>query len=698
MNIKKRAFLHLVSLALAVLALTAAIPCAAAEGGPAPDLALTEEEQAYVDACGTLRVGYVQDRVPVSFTGQDGSFAGISRYILDRVAGISGLDFEYVPLPAGAVTYDYLLEQDLALVTSVEYNEANKKANGILISEPYLSSRKVVVARADLSFDRNASFRAALSSGSQTIRTVLGGIFPNFELVDYDSIGDCFDAVCSGEADLTIQNQFVVEYWMARPKYDEMQVIPLMGLNDQLCFSAVVAMDERGGPDPAQGHLLIDILDKAIASVSEDEVSGYIIQAVMENQYSFTVGDFLYRYRFAVVSLGLSALVIVVLALLLLRQRMLSVEDRANAKAKGEFLSTMSHEIRTPLNGLIGLNYLMGQRLDDQQRLAEYLRQSSATAKYLLCLVDDILDMSKLEDNEIELASEPMDLALVLDTVCSIVRGGMVQKGLTFTTEISLTCPWVVGDEARVQQVILNLLDNARKFTPSGGRVTLRAAQDMQPSGVMFTRIEVSDTGRGMSEEFQKKVFHSFAQELETVSKGNQGTGLGLPICLHLSRLMGGDLSFTSQKDVGSDFVFTFAGEPTQPPAEEPGQEVPPARSKVLVAEDNDLNGEIMLELLGDQGFQAELAKDGRQALQIFSDSPAGTFGVVLMDLLMPEMDGFTAAAAIRALDRPDAKTVRIIACTANSSDEDRSRARASGMDGFITKPVDVGQLMQVLS
>ena len=376
---------------------------------------------------------------------------------------------------------------------------------------------------------------------------------------------------------------------------------------------------------------------------------------------------------------------------------MLSVEDRANAKAKGEFLSTMSHEIRTPLNGLIGLNYLMGQRLDDQQRLAEYLRQSSATAKYLLCLVDDILDMSKLEDNEIALAKEPMDLALVLDTVCSIVRSGMTQKGLTFTTEISLTCPWVIGDEARVQQVVLNLLDNARKFTPSGGCVTLRAVQDMQPSGMLFTRIEVSDNGRGMSEEFQKKVFHSFAQELETVSKGNQGTGLGLPICLHLARLMGGDLSFTSQKDVGSDFVFTFAAAPTETPAE---QERPAsaARPRVLVAEDNDLNGEIMLELLGDEGFQADLAKDGRQALAAFSDSPVGTYGVVLMDLLMPEMDGFEAAAAIRALDRPDAKNVRIIACTANSSDEDRARAQASGMDGFITKPVDIGQLLEVLS
>ncbi len=687
------------ALLAAVTLLCAAVPAAAA--GEKPALSLTEEEQAYLERSGPLKVGFVQDRIPVSFSDGSGQLAGISRYIFDRLADLSGLQFEYVPLPAGDVTYDYLLGEGFDLVTSVEYNQENKKARGILISEPYLTSRKVVVARNDLEFSYSANLKVAISTGSQTIRKVLGSAYPNFELADYSSITDCFDAVRSGQADMMIQNQYVAEYWFSKPAYEELKVIPVLGMDDQLCFSAVVPFDpETGLPQAGDGQILIDILDKAIAQLTEDEVGTYTIQAIMENQYSLTLGDFLYRYRYPAIALGASALVILILALLLLRQRVLSAEERANAKVKGEFLSTMSHEIRTPLNGLVGLNYLMSQRLDDPDRLAGYLRQSTTTAKYLLGLVNDILDMSRIQDDRIDISHAPMDLKLLTDTVVSVVRGSMAEKGLTFDTDISLPWPCVEGDELRVQQVLLNLLDNARKFTPAGGKVTLHVAQTEMPSGAILTRAEVSDTGRGMSEEFQKKVFHSFARELDTVSKGNQGTGLGLPISLNLARLMGGDLSFTSRKGEGSDFVFTFPAQRAVMPADsgDAGQPAGKDGRQVLVAEDNELNGEILMDLLTDEGYRAVWAKNGREALDAFSSSPMGTYKVILMDLLMPEMDGFQAAAAIRALDRPDAGTVRIVACTANSSDEDREKAASCGMDGFLAKPIDIDILIQTLS
>ena len=692
--------MKLLALALAAGAfLCAAAPCGAyADAGGERTICLTEEEQAYVDRCGTLKVGYVQDRVPVSFKGENGELAGISRYIFDRLQQLSGLSFEYVALPAGDVTYDYLQQEGFDLVTSVEYNQENKKARGILISSPYFSSRKVVVARDDLEFSYTADLKVAISTGSQTIRKVFGSTYPNFELVDYASIEDCFKAVLSGAADLMIQNQYVVEYWFSKPAYEELKVIPVLGMDDELCFSAVVAFGEGDGTPEAEGRTLIDILDKAIAMLSEDEVGGYAIQGIMENQYELTLGDFIYRYRYPAVALGLSALVILALALLLLRQRVLSAEERANAKVQGEFLSTMSHEIRTPLNGLVGLNYLMGQRLDEPDRLAEYLRQSTATAKYLLGLVNDILDMSRIQDDKIELAREPMDLALLADTVSSVARDAMREKGLRFEAEVSLDHPCVLGDEFRVQQVVLNLLDNARKFTPAGGQVTLRVSQSQMPSGTVLTRMEVSDTGRGMSEEFQKKVFHSFARELDTVSKGNQGTGLGLPISLNLARLMGGDLSFTSVKGQGSDFVFTFPSQPAvMPRRDASGADGPAEKPWALVAEDNELNGEIMIELLEGEGYRTELAANGQEAVNAFRRSPEGRFGVILMDLLMPVMDGFQATAAIRALDRPDAASVKIIACTANSSEEDRRRAEESGMNGFLTKPVDLDRLIQAL-
>lgn len=697
--IRKPAIRWLSMALAAVVFLCAAAPCAAYADGERT-LSLTEEERAYIDSCGTLKVGYVQDRIPVSFMGEDGELAGISRYIFDRLQRLTGLAFEYAALPTGDVTYDYLQNEGFDLVTSVEYNQENKNARGILISDPYLSSRKVVVVRDDLDFSYTADLKVAISTGSQTIRKVLGAAYPNFELVDYSSITDCFQAVRSGEADMLIQNQYVAEYWFSKPAYEELRVIPVLGMDDELCFSAVVAFGGGEGTPEEEGRLLIGILDKAIAQMTEDEIGSYTIQAIMENQYSFTVGDFLYHYRYAAVVLGMSALVILALAALLLRQRVRSAEDRADAKVKGEFLSTMSHEFRTPLNGLVGLNYLMGRDLNDPKRISNYLRQSTATARYLLGLVNDILDMSQIQDGKMALAREPVDLELLTDTVVSVVRGAMEEKGVRFDTQISLPYPCVLGDEVRVQQVLLNLLDNARKFTPAGGKVVLRVEQSVMTSGAVLTRAEVSDTGRGMSEEFQKQVFHSFARELDTVSKGNQGTGLGLPISLNLARLMGGDLSFTSVKDKGSDFVFTFPAQAAEKPREEaePIPSAPADKLRVLVAEDNELNGEIMLDLLEGAGFRAELAKNGREALEMFQRAPEWTYGMILMDLLMPEMDGFQAAAAIRALDRPDAASVRIVACTANSSDEDRDRASASGMDGFLTKPVDIEKLMEALS
>ena len=676
----------------------------AAGAVPGPDLGLTDAESDYIRDAGTLRVGYVQDRIPVSFSDENGDLAGISRSIFDRVQALTGLTFEYVPLPAGSITYDYLTEQKLDLVTSVEYNEENKRANGILISEPYLTSRKVVVAPEGLSFHLDAAYKVAVSTGSQTLRKVLSAAFPNFSLVDYDSITDCFDAICAGQADLLIQNQYVVEYWIGKPAYEQLKVIPVPGMDDRLCFSAVVAFDGGPGSSPQQGQTLIDILDKAIAAISDDEISTYTIQAIMDNQYELTLGDFLYRYRHMALILSIAAIVIATLAALLIRQRVLAMQELADAKARDQFLSTMSHEIRTPLNGLIGLNYLMRQKTGEPEKLAEYLRQSDATARYLQGLVSDMLDMSRLQGRQMQLASQPVDLANLVATVEAIARPGMEEKGLWFQADAVLGQSWVMGDELRIQQVLLNLLDNARKFTAPGGHVTLEVDQTTGDDGGLLTRAVVTDTGRGMGEEFQKHIFESFAKEMDddAVSKGNEGTGLGLPICRQLAEMMGGSLTFTSRKNEGSRFQFVFPCVPAEaPPAQEeplPVHEDQAApHGAVLVAEDNELNGEIMLDLLQDAGLRADLAQNGRIALEVFRRSAIGTYDAILMDLLMPEMDGFQAAQAIRALDRPDARTVRIIACTANAADSDRERAQASGMDGFLTKPVDIGKLLDML-
>ncbi len=698
--------------ALACLLVLAALLCFAAPPARASEgISLTDEERSFIQSLPVLKVGYVSDRVPVSFEGENGELSGISRFIFDRIASLTGLRFSYSPLPTGDVTYTFLQEQGYDLVTSVEYNEANKHARGITMSDPYFTSRKVVVTDRDLVFDVNAPLTVALYSGSQTIRSVLAATYPNFIIKDFGSITECFDALLSGDADLVIQNQYVVEYWFSKPAYEDLRVIPVMGMDDRLCFSAVVSFDNGAGRSPEDGDMIISIIDKAIAAISEDELGTYTIQGIMDNQYDLTLGDFIYRYRFAFGIFAAAAVIIIAMTILLLRQKMRALRARMEAQAKGQFLSTMSHEIRTPLNGLIGLNYLMGQKLDDREQLEVYLRQSTATAKYLLSLVNDILDMSRIQENRMVLSKHPVDLGLIISSACDLVRGDMDEKTITFNVTTDLDAPCVLGDEIRIQQVLMNLLDNARKFTSRGGDVTLRVTQSEGRGGDVVTSMEVSDTGRGMSEEFQKRVFYSFTQELDTVSKGNQGTGLGLAISKSLATAMGGELTFVSRKGVGSTFTFTFPGRPVslpeapedQSPAPAPAPEAEaepenlPAPRRVLVAEDNELNREIMVELLLDEGYEAVTAVNGAEAVEEFRASRPGSLPVILMDLLMPEMDGFAAARAIRALPRPDAGEVHIIACTANSFEEDRERAYEAGMNDFIPKPVDIDLLLEKL-
>ncbi len=668
-------------------------------------VSLTDEEKNYIKNHPSVSIGYVTDRIPVSFSDDSGQLAGISRYIFDRVSELSGIKFEYVPLPSGDVTYDYLISNGFDLVSSVEYNEENQQARGILMSDPYFSSRKVVVAKQWIDFSYDADLSIAISTGSQTIRKVLGAAYPNFSLVDYPSITDCFDAVNSGEADLLMQNQYVVEHWIAKPVYEKLKVIPVLGLDDKLCFSAVVEFGENSEASQDEGRVLIDILNKAIAMITEDEAGNYTLRGVMENQYRYGFSDFLYRYRAAVRGAIICIVIIIILLLVLLTQHIRIVESKADAKVKSRFLSMMSHEIRTPLNGLIGLNYLMSESLDENEKMEGYIKQSDATAKYLLSLVNDMLDLSNLQNERFVLALAPVDLNFVVETVRSISMNQMEEKKLRFVTSAELPWPCVCADSARIQQVILHLLDNAQKFTPRGGTVSLDVSQEKLPDGKILTKAVVTDTGKGMSDEIKKHVFDAFARELDTVSKGNQGTGLGLSISRRLSRLMGGDLSFVTKKGVGSSFTFTFSAFPAESADEassaeskktEDTEKNAPKRT-VLVAEDNELNAEILTEILDSFGYSSDLAEDGNRAVEKFEKSENGRYFAILMDLLMPGMDGFEAAKAIRSLEREDAAKVKIFACSANSSPEDRAKAAASGMDGFLTKPIDATRLSETL-
>lgn len=397
------------------------------------------------------------------------------------------------------------------------------------------------------------------------------------------------------------------------------------------------------------------------------------------------------------------AIIFFILLRLLYRQSIAAVRSRAEVRAKSDFLSNMSHEIRTPLNGLIGLNHLMKVNIDDRKQLAEYIEKSANTAQYLLSLVNDILDMSKLQSGHFEMSNEPFDLNLMLENVLSMQRENIANHGLRFEIHKDIKALNIMGDELRIKQVLMNILSNAVKFTPEGGSIRLSVGQELSGPGRVWTTIRVSDTGIGISEEFQKVIFNSFTQEHNNKAENRKGTGLGMAISYLLMKQMGGNIRVESKLDSGSTFIIGFPAAVTDKvscyketePAIAGNDERQTGSLNILLAEDNELNAEILIEILKMQDFTVTRVENGKEAAEAFSRSAVGEYDVILMDVQMPVMNGYEATEAIRRMNRADAGRIVIFACTANAFKEDQIRALESGMNDFLAKPIDVQQLLQ---
>lgn len=411
-----------------------------------------------------------------------------------------------------------------------------------------------------------------------------------------------------------------------------------------------------------------------------------------------------------IIALAILVSVSVVALIIVLRTQNKTEQALAREKAQSEFLSNMSHEIRTPLNGLVGLNYLMITAIDDpskKNQVKAWLSKSHSTSKYLLALINDILDVSKLRAGKVEVVKEPLLIEALVDAIFSMQCDNIKNRGIEYNTDVKITVPCILGDEVHIKQVLMNIISNAAKFTPAGGFIKLSVRQIKTDETHVTTTFICEDSGCGMSKEFLTKIFDVFTQERNSNSDSIKGTGLGMPISKLLVNAMGGEIKVESELNKGSKFTISIPAEISAIPdyldfnVDEEAERLAEAyRSetesmKVLIAEDNELNAEILIEILKDSGFEVGYAVDGSQAVEMFAQSKPNEYGVVLMDMRMPVMDGCEASKKIRSLDRPDAKTVPIFACTANSFKEDRIKAFDSGMNDFLTKPIDIKALLQ---
>ena len=394
------------------------------------------------------------------------------------------------------------------------------------------------------------------------------------------------------------------------------------------------------------------------------------------------------------------------------------------SEAKTRFLFNMSHDIRTPMNAIIGFSDLLEKHLDDKEKVHDYIKKIQLSGSFLLSLINYVLEMARIESGKATLRTEVGDAQELLGALNAVFEPAVEKKRLKYNCTLDVEHRFIICDVTKVREIVLNIISNSVKYTPEGGSVTVQIKEiPWEKEGWTAYRILVEDTGIGMGAEYLPHIFEEFTRERTSTESKVVGAGLGLPIVKALIDLMGGTIQVESERGKGSKFEvilpFEIASEeevkdskfevilPFEIASEEEvkdsyvkKEEKLYNRSKekrILLAEDNELNAEIAITILEENGFKVERAEDGCKCVELFSEKPTGYYSTILMDIQMPNMDGYTASRKIRGMEREDAKAIPIIALTANAFDEDRNKAFAAGMNGHIAKPIDVGRMVRTI-
>jgi CheY-like chemotaxis protein/two-component sensor histidine kinase len=379
------------------------------------------------------------------------------------------------------------------------------------------------------------------------------------------------------------------------------------------------------------------------------------------------------------------------------------VEAESANQAKSEFLSKMSHDIRTPINGVIGMTGIALKNVTDPKRVEDCLHKINNSSQHLFSLINDVLDMSKIESGKVTVNHEPFDLTEVAEKCGSVIQGQLTGRQIDFILDIDgITHPRLIGDALHLERIIINILGNSVKFTNDGDKIMFNVSELSDDGKNALFRFVFEDTGIGMSADFLPKIFEQFSQDIEQSRTHYKGTGLGMALTKQYVEMLNGTIEVESELNKGTKFTIEL---PICIDHDAPADAETHAESslgldgrKILLVEDNELNAEIATEILKENGAEVTTAENGKAAIDTYLKAPESYFDQILMDIMMPEMDGLTAAKHIRGLDRSDAKTIPIIAMTANAFEEDKKAALEAGMNAHIAKPIDIKVLLQVMN
>ena len=665
------------------------------EGKAVINYALNKEEKQWLDTHEkTIRVGYLQDNLP--FCGEEnGKLTGILGTVLDTVQKKYGITIKAVPCSTGVQMNEELQSGKIDIAGPIIQDLYTQEQFQVVLTNVIFDITPVVIYQGEYSSSLSTIAATETSLYSELMVSLL---FPDAEIKQYDTQEECLEAVANGKAGATVIPS------------SKINILNESSLTKSLSFAEMAKRQELAMFTTRENRRAATIINKAIEQ-SSNILNGVVLAQNSVSEKKMTLQEILTEY--ADLAIGISFVIIFVLLLLvysLLVSRKKQIEalkeaQNANAAniAKTTFLNHMSHDIRTPMNAIVGFTDIAMKRKPDKE-VENCLKKIRQSSEYLMTLINDVLDISRIESGKLEYKPVPVDLRDVINTVLSIARGYMEKRDLNFiVSREDLKNPYVIADELRIREVLLNIISNAVKFTKDGGTISFAAENcPGNDKNHIIVRYRISDTGIGMSEEFQARIFDEFSQENDGARTSYGGTGLGMAIAKRYVDLMGGKIEVSSRQGIGSTFTVEIplltAERVLVEKEEKLGKDIDLHGLHVLLAEDNDLNAEIAIAILEEKGMIVTRTADGKSALKEFCNTAQGTFDLILMDIMMPEMNGYETTKAIRNLpNRPDGKKIPIIAMTANAFAEDVQAALNAGMNEHVAKPIDMNKLNDVL-
>ena len=640
----------------------------------------------------TITLGYLANQLPYCTQNDDGEMEGSLASLATTLHDKFGINVKTVAIEDTKQMIKALSEGtiDVALPFLRDYWLAEQV--GVIQSNSMGTvSLTAIHSSNDLSKDLK---NIVCTKGAIVDRFELESLFPDATVTECPSGSEALKALNKGQASCIIVPSTRLE--TIRDTYD-IEDFETQELTNTAELSCLIS---RGNPQ------LLGIINKGIVNAGESLSATSYSSASYSAQESDTL-RFLYRNRTAIATVIICILLTDIAILVWSLQRAQKEQQKADAAnaAKTAFLTRMSHDIRTPLNGILGLIEIEELKEGDIQVARESRAKARVAANHLLSLINDILEMGRIEERGVTLEHESFNLKELCDDALVLCRLRASDRGITLldTSEPYAVDQSMIGSPTHIRRIIINLLDNSIKYNKHGGTVTFSSTVKPLNDGHALFCFTVEDTGIGMTPEFLKHIYEPFAQEGDDARSKFQGTGMGMPIVKSLIDMMGGTIEISSELGVGSTFTVQIPLDIDKDPQAhtQPAKKVPScslAGMNVLLAEDNDLNAEIAQELLESEEVVITRAANGNEVVDLYLSHPAGSFDAILMDIMMPDMDGYEATRVIRLSGKPDADDIPIIALTANAFAEDVKAAHDAGMNDHLPKPLDFDKLKNILA